>query len=139
MNKIQSFLIRVPYVSGLVVAAVQFFFVASVNAQTTGGSGLPGISPNTNISTFLTDVICNAIAFYMFIILIALCVVFILVAAYQYLTSSGDEGKVHDATMKITYAAVAVAVALLAKAFPVIVTSVVSPSSASGVSPYSCQ
>jgi hypothetical protein len=89
---------------------------------TTLAAALPGIEV-TDVSTVRTLVICS-VAYWMFWILMSLSVVFVFVAAYKYLTSGGDAEKVGSATKTITYAAVAIVVALLAKGFPSIVQSV---------------
>jgi hypothetical protein len=68
----------------------------------------------------------------MFWILISLAIIMIFWAAYIYLTAGDDTEKVHKATKTITYAAVAVIVALLAKGFPTLVTSIFSTSTVSG-------
>ncbi|HUZ92911.1 MAG TPA: hypothetical protein VNG29_02835 [Candidatus Paceibacterota bacterium] len=83
---------------------------------------LTGVTLNswTQIST---GIICP-IAAVMFYMLIALTVLLVVMAAYRYLTSQGDEEKVRNATRTITYAAVAVVVAVLAKAFPLIIQSI---------------
>jgi uncharacterized membrane protein len=67
----------------------------------------------------------------MFYFLIILSVIMIVVAAYLYLTSNGDPEKVGKATKSVTYAAVGIAVGLLAKAIPVLIASIVG---ASGIS-----
>ena len=59
----------------------------------------------------------------LFWLLIAFSTVMIVVAAYKYLTSAGNSEKVSEATRTIIYAAVAVAVALLAREIPLIVGS----------------
>ncbi len=69
-----------------------------------------------------SQILCP-IAGYMFAILIGVCTIMILVAAFIYATAGGDEQKVGKATKTITYAAVGVVVALVAKAFPNIVAS----------------
>ena len=103
----------------LSVAAIfiNLFFAASAYA-----APLPGVD-TTNINAFITAVLCQ-VAVYMFYILMALAVVFVLVAAYRYLTSSGEEEKVRQATRTITYAAVAIAVSLVAKGFPLIIITI---------------
>jgi hypothetical protein len=58
-----------------------------------------------------------------FYFLIALAVVFGIVAAFKYLTSSGEAEKVKSAGSTLLYAAIAVAVALLARGVPLIVGS----------------
>ncbi|MDP2598447.1 MAG: hypothetical protein Q8P49_01305 [Candidatus Liptonbacteria bacterium] len=107
----------VSIVSGMALSALIPLFA---HAQTT----LPGLSSNTTVSLFITNVIC-VIAAYMFWILVSLAVVFTIVAAYRYLFSGGEPSKVSDATRSITFAAVSIVVALLAKALPFIVASIV--------------
>lgn len=83
---------------------------------------LPGIGI-TSVNQLNFYIICQ-VAAWMFWILIVLTTVFVLVAAYKYLKSGGDEEKVTSATRTITYAAVAIVVALLAKNFPLIIASI---------------
>ena len=66
-----------------------------------------------------------------FYFLIVLAVIFVIVAAFKYLTAAGDPEKVKAAGATLLYAAVAIGVALLAKAVPLVVGSFVG---ASGVS-----
>lgn len=63
------------------------------------------------------------IASFFFYILIVLSIIMILYAAYLYLTSAGDTTKIKQAGQTITYAAVGIAVALLANNIPQIVGS----------------
>jgi uncharacterized membrane protein len=67
-------------------------------------------------------IICTAVG-WMFTFLIVLAVVFVLVAAFKYLTAAGDPEKVKSASHTLIYAGVAVAVAILAKGFPLIIGS----------------
>lgn len=88
----------------------------------TGGVGLPG--PNdTQIGNGPTGVIafvCTVFNYVFFALLLA-AVGFVLLAAFRYLTASGDPAKVTTANKTLIFAAVAIAVALLARAVPVIV------------------
>lgn len=86
---------------------------------------LPDIAVNT--VTDVKQLILCSVAGAMFWILLALSVVLILIAAYEYLTSAGDPEKVSKATKIITYAVVAIVVAFLARGFPAIVGSVIAP------------
>jgi hypothetical protein len=61
---------------------------------------------------------------WMFDILLTLSVIMVMWAAYVYLTAGDDTEKVHKATKTLTYAAVAILVALLAKGFPNIIASI---------------
>jgi Type IV secretion system pilin len=60
---------------------------------------------------------------YMFYFLIVLAVIFVIVAAFRYLTASGDPEKVKTAGSTLLYAAIAIGVALLARAVPLVVAS----------------
>lgn len=60
----------------------------------------------------------------MFVILVAISVIMVLWAAYLYVTAGDDTEKVHRATKTITYAAVAIVVALLAYGFPSLIASI---------------
>jgi len=91
---------------------------------------LPGIDVK-DVSGLRTSVLC-VVASAMFWILLSLSVVFAIVAAYKYLTSGGDTEKVSGATKTLTYAAVAVAVALLAKAIPLVIANLFNVSGISG-------
>jgi uncharacterized RDD family membrane protein YckC len=59
----------------------------------------------------------------MFIILLVLAVLFIIMAAFSYMTSGGDEEKVAGAHKKVIYAVVAIAVAFLAQGVSFVVAS----------------
>ncbi len=63
---------------------------------------------------------------WIFIILLVLAVLFIILAAFSYLTAGGDEEKVSGAHQKIIYAVVAIAVAFLAKGVSFIVAQLLS-------------
>lgn len=100
--------------------------------------------PRVNISTDeqLSSVIICGVAVAMFWVLLALTTVLVIIAAYRYLTSAGDPEKVRNATRTLTYAAVAVIVALLAKSFAPIVSSFVggiTAGTATGAVPNQCQ
>ena len=60
-----------------------------------------------------------------------LAVIFIIVAGFKYLTAAGDPEKVKAAGTMLIYTAVAIVVALLARAVPLIIGSFLG---ASGVS-----
>jgi hypothetical protein len=109
-------------VSGLAFAAI----------GNTGGTG-PGAAqqpnggqtpPTAQISSVngVLDYFCLAFD-YLFWFLIALAVVFGVIGAYRYLTSAGDSEKVKKANSTLLYAAIAIAVALLARMIPLIVGS----------------
>lgn len=84
------------------------------------GSGIP--ASNVTTVTGIFNIIC-ALLGWMFILFIILAVVFVIVAAFKYLTAGGDAEKVGTANHMLIYAVVAVAVAVLARAIPVIVAN----------------
>ncbi len=83
---------------------------------------IPGITPISNVTTVggLVDVIRNIVR-WVYIIFFILAVMFIIFAAFSYLTAGGDPEQVGKAKSRIIYAAVAIAVALLAVGFEVII------------------
>jgi len=76
----------------------------------------------SNITTLetLADKVC-LIAQWLFTFLIILAVIFVIWAAFRYLTAAGDPEKVKKANHSLIYAAVAVLVAVIAKGFPYII------------------
>lgn len=80
-------------------------------------------APVTSIGGFV-GLICT-IAGWLFVFLVVLTVVFIILAAFNYLTASGDPEKVKNASRQLIYAAVAIVVAVLARGVPIIVATFV--------------
>lgn len=80
--------------------------------------------PNANVNNLqgVINTIC-AIAGWMFAFLVVLAIIFVLVAAFKYLTAGGDPTKVSSANYMLIYAAVAIAIGLLARGFPFFVSS----------------
>jgi len=73
----------------------------------------------TSLQSILNDIcIVFAWAFYF---LIVVAVLFVIFAAFKYLTAGGDPEKVKSAGATLLYAAVAIGVALLAKAIPLVI------------------
>lgn len=93
-----------------------------VYAQPSTGISLPGA--NTNITTVsgLVDILRGVVR-WVYILFFIIAVLFIIFAAFTYLTSAGDPEKVGTAKNQLIYAAVAIAVALLAVGFQSIVSN----------------
>ena len=127
MNRIKGFALKfgVPVVA---LAAPMFAFALSQP---------PVTAPNTfNSVTSVIGaggIICVLVN-WAFWLLTILTVVFVLYAAFLYLTAAGDPEKVKAASHTLLYAAVAIIVALFAKGFPLIISSLVG----SAVSGSSC-
>ena len=88
--------------------------------------------PQGNITSLqsVLQLLCTVFA-WAFYFLIVLAVIFVIVAAFKYLTAAGDPEKVKSAGATLLYAAIAIGVALLARAVPLVVGSFLG---ASGVS-----
>ena len=80
----------------------------------------PGSNPNTTISGII-----EAIIGWAFWLLMLLAVVFIIWAAFLYLTSGGNEEKTGKAKSYIVAAVVAIVIALLARVIVAVVQSLV--------------
>jgi len=80
--------------------------------------------PQGNITSLqgVLNLFCVVFA-WAFYFLIALTVIFVLVAAFKYLTAGGDPEKVKAAGSTLLYAAVAIGIALLARAVPLVIGS----------------
>lgn len=88
--------------------------------------------PQGNITSLqaVLQLMCTIFA-WAFYFLIVIAVIFVIVAAFKYLTAAGDPEKVKSAGATLLYAAIAIGVALLARAVPLVVGSFLG---ASGVS-----
>lgn len=81
--------------------------------------------PTPTVITSYGDVIrvINIIGNWMFGLLLALAAIFIIYAAFLYLTAAGDEDKIKQAKNIIIYAIIAIAVSILARGIVVVVQS----------------
>jgi len=79
-------------------------------------SGVTGpVNPPPKAFSFTEIIrILNTIVTWLFTIFLIVAVVFVILAAFKYLTSGGDPEKVKEASRNLVFAAVAIAVALLA-------------------------
>ena len=110
MNSIKYFGIRFARFA-LPVAASMVAFQASAQGAATTIGGVQSI-----ICTLLS------LAFWFFFVV---AIVFVLLAAFNYLTASGDPEKVKKASHMLLYAAIGIAVALIARSLPYFVSSLV--------------
>jgi hypothetical protein len=111
MSKIAKLSLVVSVISLLLLGNVAIGQVAQI----------PGIQP-TGPTTVggLVDVLRNVVR-WIYILFFIIAVMFILFAAFSYLTAGGDPEQVSKAKSRIIYAAIAIAVALLAVGFEVII------------------
>lgn len=105
--------------SGIGFAVASIMFPLFVLAQ---GGGAPAQLPTTNLTT-LEQVLglLTRVADWMFAFLLVLAVIFIIIAAFKFLTGKGDAKANTDAKNAIIWALVAVGVAVLAKALVAVV------------------
>jgi flagellar biosynthesis protein FlhB len=114
MNAIKKFFTASSVLTAATLWGVQ---ISVAFAQTSGAT-----SPITD-ETDLQQLMCNIVAWF-FWILIIISVIMVLVAAYDYITAGDDTEKTSRGRKRLTYAAVGIAIALLAAGFPSIVASV---------------
>lgn len=107
------------------VLAMQFVLPVLVLAQMDPANPVQG-SPVQGISDVVE--IIKTITRWLLVFLVVLAVVFIIMAAFKYITASGDAEKVKSANKQILYAVIAVVVGLLAQAVPPIVASIIGGS-----------
>jgi len=84
----------------------------------------------TNVPTNVTSIsavisIINTLANWVFSVLIALAVIMLLLAAFNWLTSAGNEEKISSARKMLIWALVGIAVALAAKGLVMIVEALI--------------
>ena len=109
----------------LPVLAIALPVVASAAFQGPPGVSAPSspINSVTNL-TGPTGIFCIIVDWLFYLLLVA-AVIFVLIAAFRYLTAAGDPEKVKAAGNTLLYAAIAVVVALLAKGIPIIASTFV--------------
>jgi heme/copper-type cytochrome/quinol oxidase subunit 2 len=123
------------------IFATLAFLGAGVSVAFAQGAATNGSAPATAAQAPITNqaqlitLFCHIISWFI-VILLAISVIMILFAAYDYITAQEDTEKTSKARRTLTYAAVGIAVALLAYGFPQIVATVF-PGSVS-VSAFSC-
>lgn len=93
-------------------------------AQQYPGPAMPANVPQANIFDLqsVLNILCQVFA-WAFYFLIVLAVIFVLIAAFKYLTAAGEPEKVKEAGTMLLYTAVAIGVALLARAIPLVIGS----------------
>jgi hypothetical protein len=96
-------------------------------AQVTGPNGVAAPVSGINSLSEVGSELCG-ITNWLFYFLIILAVIFVIVAAFKYLTAAGDPEKVKAASHSLLYAAIAIVVGILAKAVPSLVGSVIGQS-----------
>ena len=108
--------------TSVTVGIVGLSLLTNVAVGQLSNPNIPGVNPVGRISTVgsLVDTV-RFVVRWVYIIFFIVAVLMILSAAFTYLTAAGNEEKVKKARDMIIYAAVAVAVALLAVGFEQII------------------
>jgi hypothetical protein len=107
----------------IVIATSTFLLPATAFAAIT--------APITSVQGII-NLMCKVFD-YMFYGLIALSIIIVVIAGFNYVTAGGDSEKVSKANKMILYAAIGIAIALVARGIPLIVANFLG-ASASGVS-----
>ena len=108
-----------PSIIALVLPALAFAQNVP-NPVAPGNANVPQGSINSLQSVL--QLMCTVFA-WAFYFLIVIAVIFVIVAAFKYLTAAGDPEKVKGAGTMLLYTAIAIGVALLARAIPLVVAS----------------
>ena len=109
--------------SVLALVALPAFAVPGIQEQPPDDKKLPATPPaSTGIGLLtLIDTITN----WFFAIFTVLTLIFLLLAAFQFVTAGGDEAKVSEARQKLIWATIGIVVALAAKGLVPIIRSIV--------------
>ena len=85
------------------------------------GGGIPqGPQSGSALLTIVTNV-----TNWIFVIVMVFAIVFIVLAGLQFITGGGDASAISAAKMKLMYAAIGIAVALLARGIPMVVRNII--------------
>ena len=120
MKKIKQFALN--FVIPVASLALPLVASAQLTQQPPGGGGPTSVGLNSIGAVGTT--LCT-ITNWLFYFLIILAVIFVIIAAFRYLTAAGDPEKVKAASHSLLYAAIAIVVGILAKAVPSLVGSVI--------------
>lgn len=119
---------RIIYLSLLIFISL-LISISSVSALTAGqipsAGELISDAPSVGKASGLIDIL-KAIVKWTYVIFFIIAVLFLLLAAYNYLTAQGDPEKVKSVHNQLIYAAVAVAVALMAVSFDLIIRNFIT-------------
>lgn len=101
--------------------------VLSALAITSGAGAISVENPQTvNVTTEGALGILNYVMRITYTVFFIIAVIFLLIAAFGYLTAGGDPAKVKKATNRLIYGIVAIAVALIATGIRALVQSFIS-------------
>ena len=97
--------------------------VGLINSADAQYTGLQGTPQSYGLPQWMERV--NMIIRWIYTIFLVVAIIFVLIAAFQYLTASGNKDKVKKATDMLMYAAISIVIAILAFSITKIVGSLV--------------
>jgi cytochrome bd-type quinol oxidase subunit 2 len=112
--------------SRLIIPVSVIFGVGGMFVVADAASAVPNILSGVTTPSGLDNALFCPIISWMFWILISVSVIMVMYAAYLYAIAQEDTEKTNKARRTITYAAVAVVVALVALGFPALISNVVN-------------
>lgn len=100
------------------------------HAQSFGGGGGQSITLTNPLgqNASFSSVMASIISFIFFDVAIPVCVIMVLVGAFQMMTAAGDPEKFSKGRKTIFYAAIGFAIALIAGGLASLIQSIISPS-----------
>lgn len=119
MKKVLSIGLIVLLFAGLAVS-----FGVSAIEEPAPGTGLPSKTevPGTGLLLLAKiDTITN----WVFAVFVAIAVIYIVLAAFQFVTGGGKPEEVSGARQKLIYAVIGIAIALLARALPLVLRNII--------------
>ncbi len=102
-----------------------YFSILSLALPTLAAAAPPNLQFRDNIDKDQVFNIIDTLSQYLFALLVAVTVFFVLYAAWLYLSSGGEAEATTQARNYLIYAAIAIAVGLFARALPSIVDSLI--------------
>lgn len=105
------------------------FILPTLAYGATGGGGSGGAGQDKDLS-FIRNLLCKSVD-WIFTFSLIIGIIFVLFAAFTYMTSSGNEEKVSQANRSLFYAAIGLLIAILANGVPAIIGDFVNVSGVS--------
>lgn len=115
------------FVTASVMLGLTVFVLSAVLGSFAMAADIPEQSIPNNLVTNKADLLAKlTIAVnWIFTIFVVLAIIFVLLAAIQFLTAGGDAVKIGEARQKLIWAAVGVVVALMARGLPVVISNII--------------
>ncbi|MDP2664512.1 MAG: hypothetical protein Q8O97_00880 [bacterium] len=119
MKKFLSVTVLVFLFAGLAV-----FSGVSAATEPPEGKGLPGDTAVPGTGALLLGKI-DTVTNWVFAVFITIAVIFILLAAFQFVTGGGKPEEISMARQKLIYVVIGIAIALLARALPLVLRNII--------------